>query len=187
MENHHLQLSQKEYFPDAIKLIFTSPQNKYVREKRSVTWLLIRNGEEKAAMVEVEEVHIDVRMPSDQIRFVAMQPFAEVQAPAPFKWPVDKVEEQLDAIRRTLDIARECSASFTLFPEYSIPGVDGADIIDRAIESDGWPVCSVVIAGLHGLTKDEYTNLCRHFNVTVSPANIENTVWRKTLNVEFVR
>ena len=131
-------------------------------------------------MVSVEQVPVNIRMPSDAVRIVALQPFLKLQRVEPFQWQNDSVTQQLEAIRRTLDVAQsgfgEQSANFTLFPEYSVPGKAGADIIEERVISDTWPNESIIIAGLHGLTKIEYESLCANLCLTCSPANAPSSV-----------
>lgn len=67
-------------------------------------------------------------------------------------------------------------ANFTLFPEYSIPGIAGAAVIEERVASGGWPNGSVIIAGVDGLTKAEYEDLTTQLNINVSPTNAPNSV-----------
>ena len=127
-------------------------------------------------MVGVEVISVDLRMPSDHVCVVAMQPFIQLHSlnEEPFRWSDDATGQQLEAIRRTLACARVGlegrPASFTLFPEYSVPGIAGATGIDEAVTSGAWPNNSVVIAGVHGITKSEYGDLCDALAVRVSPS-----------------
>jgi hypothetical protein len=96
-------------------------------------------------MIDVEQVELDREIPSDQVRFVAMQPFIQLHSltEEPFRWAGGIVNSQLDAIRRTLDLAKDGDGdrptNFTLFPGYSVPGIDGAAIIDERIIAADWP------------------------------------------------
>ncbi|MHB1167303.1 MAG: hypothetical protein ACYC0N_02045, partial [Carboxydocellales bacterium] len=67
-------------------------------------------------------------------------------------------------------------AIFTLFPEYSIPGLAGASVIDGRITNEAWPNESVIIAGIDGLNKAEYNSLCQELEVNVSPSNAPDSV-----------
>lgn len=131
-------------------------------------------------MIDVEQIIIDISMPSDEVRVVAMQSFVQLRTVEPFQWQEDMVIAQLDAIRRTLDLAQSDSgggpAHFTLFPEYAIPGSAGAAIIDVRVNSENWPNESVIIAGIHGLTKAEYGQLCQQLAVTVAGTNTPDSV-----------
>lgn len=133
-------------------------------------------------MIDVEQIMVDVRIPSDEVRIVAMQPFVRFHSKTeePFRWSDDSVDMQLAAIRRTLDIAQYGfagrSANFTLFPEYAIPGAAGAVIIDERISADTWPNESIIIAGVHGIPKSEYRDLCNVLTAQVSQSNAPNLV-----------
>lgn len=131
-------------------------------------------------MVDIEQVTIDISMPSDEVRVVAMQPFVRLKTIEPFQWESSKVNAQLKAINHTLNIAQNDfgggSANFTLFPEYSIPGKAGVTVIDERVTSDDWSNEKVVIAGVHGLTKAEYGDICQQLAVNVSPVNGPNSM-----------
>jgi hypothetical protein len=128
-------------------------------------------------VIEVEQITVNVRMPSEEVRIVAMQPFIKFASTTeePFRWTNDAVEVQLAAIRRTLDITvggfGGRSANFTLFPEYAIPGIDGAAVINERISAHEWPNESIIIAGLHGIPKAEYRKLCDMLTAHVSQSN----------------
>lgn len=130
----------------------------------------------------VEQVTVNIHIPFNEVRVVAMQPFIQLHSPTeePFKWSDDAVDAQLNAISRTLDLAKHGfggrGANFTLFPEYSIPGLAGASVIDEKITNEAWPKESVIIAGVHGLNKDEYYSLCQELAVYVSPSDTPNSV-----------
>ena len=133
-------------------------------------------------MIDVELITINVRMPSDEVRIVAMQPFINFHSTTeePFRWSNDATNLQLAAIHRTLDIALNSfggrSVNFTLFPEYAVPGIDGATIINSRISTDEWPNESIIIAGVHGISKDEYRELCDLLSAQVSQSNVPNSV-----------
>jgi len=133
-------------------------------------------------VIDVEQITVNVRMPSDEVRMVAMQPFIRFHSPTvePFQWSNVAAKEQLTAIHRTLDIARGGfggrSANFTLFPEYAIPGIVGAAVINERISADEWPNESIIIAGVHGIRKAEYAALCDVLSAHVSPSNAPNSV-----------
>jgi len=133
-------------------------------------------------VIDVEQITVNVRMPSDEVRIVAMQPFIKLHSPTeePFRWSDDALVAQLAAIHRTLDIARSGfggrSANFTLFPEYAIPGVAGAAVINDRISVNEWPNESIIIAGVHGIPKNEYRDLCDVLTAHVSQSNSPNSV-----------
>jgi hypothetical protein len=127
-------------------------------------------------MLQVVPVNLNVTLPSDWITMVAMQPHIHLTTPEPFKWPDDKKEEQIAGIRRTLEIAREKQAHFTLFPEYSIPGLEGIDAINGIIADGSWPNNTIVIGGVDGLNKAEYEYLCQQPNIECPDNNKHNCV-----------
>jgi len=133
-------------------------------------------------MINVEQIEINIQIPSDTVRIVAMQPYIKFDSTTrePFKWSNDAVDTQLAAIGRTLDIAKNAfnghHANYTLFPEYAIPGIAGARIINNKISEEEWPEGSIIIAGIHGITKSEYNELCDMLTAHVSQLNSYNSV-----------
>ena len=134
-------------------------------------------------MIDVQQIPVNVRIPSDEVRIVAMQPFIQLHSETeePFRWSADAVDMQLSAIRRTLDIAQDGfaghhAANFTLFPEYAIPGITGAAVIDERISAGTWPNESIIIAGVHGIPKPEYRELCDILTAQVSQSNSPDSV-----------
>lgn len=123
-------------------------------------------------------IDIDIELPRCLMNFVAMQPYIsenQLSKTEPFRWISGTIENQIKAIRRTLDLAKNGfgreHASFTLFPEYSIPGLQGVKVIDDTIVASEWESNSVIIAGIDGLSKTEYFRLCNDFHVLVSEQN----------------
>jgi len=133
-------------------------------------------------VIDVERIIVNVGMPSDEVRIVAMQPFIRFHSPPeePFQWANDAVEMQLAAIHRTLNIARDGFggrfANFTLFPEYAIPGIAGVAAINDRISANDWSNESIIIAGVHGIHKAEYRYLCDVLSAHVSQANAPDSV-----------
>jgi hypothetical protein len=125
-------------------------------------------------------------MPSDEVRVVAMQPFIRFRSDPglpprePFRWSEDAVVEQLNGINRVLDISQRSfanrGANFTLFPEYAVPGIEGVSIINDRILETNWPKESIIIAGVHGITKSEYADLCDMLGAVVSQSNAPDSV-----------
>jgi hypothetical protein len=91
----------------------------------------------------------------------------------------------MGAILRTLEIGRTGfsgrSANFIVFPEYSVPGVRGAALINARISAADWPNESIVIAGLDGISKDQYGELCESMAAHVSrvdaPDSVQGNRW----------
>lgn len=98
----------------------------------------------------------------------------------PFRWSEDAVNEQLNSIKRVLNISQGSFAdrgvNFTLFPEYAVPGIEGVSIINDRISETDWPRESIVIAGVHGITKFEYADLCDKLGAVVTQSNAPDSI-----------
>lgn len=121
-------------------------------------------------MIEVEEVPLDIQLPTQSVGMVLMQPFVELNlGQEPFKWHATKVAAQLERIKNTLELAHGgcglAMVNFTVFPEYSIPGLEGVTVIQEAMSGETWPSDTVIIAGVDGLTKADYSLLCARGSV----------------------
>jgi len=132
-------------------------------------------------MLEVMEIPLELTFPSDWIKMVAMQPHVHLTDTEPFRWPDGEKEKQIDGIKRTLEIAENKQAHFTLFPEYSIPGLDGVGAIDEIIANNDWPNNTIIIGGVDGLSKTEYQQLFQPDNTECHPNNkpdkVPNGYW----------
>lgn len=117
-------------------------------------------------MIKVEEVKLNATLPNEGIGIVAMQPFVELCSDdEPFRWQNNKKGKQIERIIRTLEIAEQrdhgCERThFTIFPEYSIPGLEGVQKIQETLRDHLWKDGAIVIGGIDGLAKDEYSTLC---------------------------
>lgn len=128
--------------------------------------------------VKVEEIELNITLPKDDIGMVIMQPFIEICLDAePYRWQNEKkIDNQIDRIIRTLEIAKQANhrcekTHFTIFPEYSIPGLKGVKKIEEVLRSDSWESGTIVIGGIDGLTKDEYSTLCSEDRTQVHEKN----------------
>lgn len=133
-------------------------------------------------MVALSKVELSVVLPSNDMRFVMMQPYVDLNLQSePFVWNDVERGRQFERIRRTLDIAKQSNAQFTLFPEYSIPGVRGVELIDDEITNVSWQADSIVIAGVDGLTSEEYRQQCTLPGTSVDgrndPAKVAESEW----------
>jgi len=138
-------------------------------------------------VIDVESVPVNVLIPAHNVCVVTMQPYIRLHTPPmePFQWADNAVDAQMDAVRRTLDVAEHgvngCPAVFTLFPEYTIPGVAGASVIDERISREAWPSNSIVMAGIDGLDKLQYRQLCDTLEAQVAaadqPDSVPNDKW----------
>ncbi len=118
-------------------------------------------------MVHIAEVDLRERglqFPHAGVGMVVAQPFLEFTEHEPFTCTPASKQRQLDAITATLQVSRvaghgAAKTHFTIFPEYSIPGPEGVELIDNAIAAADWPVGTVVIGGVDGLTREQFTVL----------------------------
>lgn len=116
-------------------------------------------------MIKVEEIELDIALPDNGIGMVIMQPFLELCSDEPYRLEKDKKRKQMDRIVRTLEIAEkadhDCERThFTIFPEYSIPGLQGIRKVEEIIRNNSWKDGTITIGGVDGLTKGEYSTLC---------------------------
>jgi hypothetical protein len=137
----------------------------------------------------IETVDLNSRnliLPSDSVGVVIAQPYVSDPEGEPFRWVDGRRDAQLALIRRTLDIAKAAThgagkTHFTIFPEYSIPGLEGIAVINEALSEDAWPIGTVVIGGTEGLSPDDYRVLaqrdhtCHH--ETNSPDKVAQDEW----------
>ncbi len=128
--------------------------------------------------IAVKRKLINLTLPNEELGIVLMQPYIELVNSSPFKWITSnsKKANQISAISKTLDIAKanthgQDKTHFTLFPEYSIPGLEGIETIDAVIRSTDWNNGTIVIGGIDALTKSEYTALCSSAEVEVDDLN----------------
>lgn len=152
-------------------------------------------------MVQIKEVQLNITLPDDAVGVVVMQPFVELGVEEPFRWRNDKKTKQIERIIRTLEIAKQadhgCEKTyFTIFPEYSIPGLEGVEKIQEILESNSWDSGTIIMGGVDGLTKDDYSTLCNEDNTEVIPQNRSDNIletqwvnccitWVKDLNGSF--
>lgn len=128
-------------------------------------------------MIEIEEIELkNFTLPNDQIGMVIMQPFVELIDSEPLHWQNGKKKHQIDRIIRTLEISSKeytgCDKThFTLFPEYSIPGLEGIKEVQTFIESSQWKNGTIIIGGVDGLTANEYSKLCNEDKTIVHHRN----------------
>lgn len=115
-------------------------------------------------MIHVETVDLSTRgiaIPRGRVGMVVAQPKLSLTAAEPYQCrPVAKTD-QLEFIARTLTIA--CAAPhgarkthFTIFPEFSILGLEGVALIETKLRTEGWHSGTVVIGGVDGLTQADY-------------------------------
>jgi len=125
----------------------------------------------------LKEIQLNITLPERGIGIVMMQPFVQLDiSQEPYCWAGDKKNEQIQRIVRTLEIAHQADhgcekTNLILFPEYSIPGLEGIQKIQEVLNSDSLKKGTIIIGGVDGLTKDEYANLCGGTSTSVQEKN----------------
>ena len=115
-------------------------------------------------MVHIESVDLAVILPSDGVGMVIAQPFLTLTNIEPYRCTEQSKQQQIQMIRDTLEVARAVKhgapkTHFTVFPEYSIPGLEGIALIDNALAQNDWPTGTIVIGGIDALIKSEFSTL----------------------------
>ncbi len=115
-------------------------------------------------MVHIESVDLAVILPSGGVGMVIAQPFLTLTNIEPYRCTEQSKQQQIQMIRDTLEVARAVKhgapkTHFTVFPEYSIPGLDGIALIDNALAQADWPTGTIVIGGIDALIKSEFSTL----------------------------
>ncbi|WP_424629605.1 hypothetical protein [Bradyrhizobium sp. SYSU BS000235] len=118
-------------------------------------------------MIHISRVDLTERgilLPHDRVGMVIAQPHLTLTQQEPYRTaPADK-PGLLANLTATLAVSRAAphhaeKTHFTIFPEYSIPGLDGIDLIDAAIADQQWPTGTIVIGGVDALSKADFENL----------------------------
>jgi hypothetical protein len=120
-------------------------------------------------MLKINTISLDalgISLASDRLGLVVSQLFVDVTADEPYRCKPGFVDAQLDAISATLAVAKEChheagKTHFTVFPEYGLPGIAAVDLIDGALQEGAWPSGTIVIGGVHGLSRAEFAALAQ--------------------------
>ena len=118
-------------------------------------------------MINVETVDLSARnfqLPADRVGMVIAQPFLSLTDVEPYRCTAASTPNQLKVLTRTLDIAREAphgagQTHFTIFPEYSIPGLTGIGLVQAAVEDAQWPTGTIVIGGVDALSKQDFSTV----------------------------
>ena len=123
------------------------------------------------AVVEVDLGALGVRLPRREVAMVIAQPHVVFVPQEPFTWAPLERQRALQCIDETLAVSRGCAhgvekTHFTVFPECTIPGLEGVDRITAAMQAAEWPAETVVIGGVDGLTKDQFVELVQRPNTT---------------------
>lgn len=118
---------------------------------------------------------------------VICQPYVLLGKEEPFRWRDAAKADQLLVISKTLEIASSNPhgldrTHFTIFPEYSICGLQGVARVSETMNSAHWSRQTIVIGGVDGLSKEEYATLCAmpgvHFDAELNaPALVQPHEW----------
>lgn len=118
-------------------------------------------------MVNIEIVDLSqhgVTLPNGRVGMVIAQPFLSLTDVEPYQCTLQAKPSQLAVLTDTLAVARaalhgEDKTHFTIFPEYSIPGLDGIALIEQALNEADWPTETIVIGGTDALSKSDFETL----------------------------
>lgn len=138
----------------------------------------------------VDETTIDLTFPTVSTSMLIVQPFLEFPAPVqePFKLIATCASRMLSGIDNVFALSRSAKPNVILFPEFSLPGVQAVEQVYRHLQTSLHP--SVVIGGVHGLTRSEYESLCSLSNMNVDrchhPSELTTTDWVNT-SITFIR
>ncbi len=127
--------------------------------------------------ISVSEETLSVTLPAQSARVLCAQPFIEFRAPLqePFPLSPECQSRLLDGIDRVIDAANEQSAEFIVFPEFSIPGIEGVERLLIAFQSESISNATILVGGVTSLTVDEFASLLAGGRVEVLVAE-ENKV-----------
>ena len=121
-------------------------------------------------MIHVETVDLaawNVKLPISRIGVVIAQPHIpreSLTANEPFHCTDEAKPQRLAMLTETLNVSvsarhGEPKTHFTVFPEYSIPGLDGIAHIEAVLRDNNWPSTTIVIGGIDALDRTQYLTL----------------------------
>ena len=138
-------------------------------------------------MIQVELVDLSARgvqLPDRSVKMVVAQPYlgnGVLTPQEPYRVAAEAAQRQLDVVKRTIDIATERNADFTVIPEYSVPGLDGVALVEEHLRADTWRSGAILIGGVDGLSKEQYASVVETDGTIVAGANgkdsVENDQW----------
>lgn len=122
-------------------------------------------------VIEVDIGQLGVRLPREAVGMVIAQPYVDFIHMEPFSLVPAVRAAALAGIDTTLAVARTCAhgaekTHFTIFPECTLPGLDGFDRITAAMADATWPTGTVVIGGFEGLTPEQFNELIQRPDTT---------------------
>ena len=143
--------------------------------------------------MQVAEFQINVTFPSNSVRMLIAQPFLEFLQPPQEPFPLSPACNAglLQAIDNIFDVARLSRPHFIIFPEFSLPGIEGVQKVFEHLQSANISSPAVVIAGVSGLCPKEYEQICTlpwmiPPEDIISPAVVPKAQWVNT-SVTFVK
>jgi len=118
-------------------------------------------------MIEVKTIDLaqrGVTLPSDRVGMVIAQPYLTLTSEEPYRCTAAAKAGQMDVLSKTLAVSRAAQhgapkTHFTIFPEYSVPGLDGIAQINTALNAEDWPPGTIVIGGTDALSKEDFGTL----------------------------
>jgi len=118
-------------------------------------------------MIHISRVDLTERgivLPHDRVGMVIAQPHLTLTQQEPYRTVAVRKPELLANLTATLNVSRAAphhaeKTHFTIFPEYSIPGLDGVNLIDAALAGQEWPTGTIVIGGVDALSKADFASL----------------------------
>lgn len=133
-------------------------------------------------MVQISVVDLSrlgVHLPENSVRMVVVQPYladGALTPQEPYRVAAEAKDRQLETLKTTIDVAKEEKADFTVIPEYSVPGLDGVEMIEERLRSKAWLPGAILIGGIDGLNKDEYASIVEAHHTCVDDANGKESV-----------
>lgn len=117
-------------------------------------------------IIEVDVGLPGIRLPRGEVGMVIAQPYVDFVHLEPFPLLPGLRDAVLAAIDATLAVARGRAhgaekTHFTIFPECTLPGLEGFDRITAAMADGGWPTGTFVIGGFEGLTRQQFGELVK--------------------------
>ena len=143
-------------------------------------------------MPHVKTVEVDlstrgVQLPRSSVGMVIAQPYLTLSQTEPYRCKEQSKPQQLGAIAATLEVARTAPhgaprTHFTLFPEYSIPGLEGVNLVGDTLWATEWPRGTIVIGGTDGLSRADFETLAAAPNTNLDtthndPNKIPDSEW----------
>ncbi len=118
-------------------------------------------------MVHIETVDLSSRgvtLTSERVGMVIAQPYLSLTDAEPYRCTPEVKPRQMQMLTDTLSVALAVrhgapKTHLTVFPEYSIPGLDGIALLETAIRADEWPAGTIVIGGTDALSKPDLVRL----------------------------